>query len=168
MEIILDCKTCNNEPEFYSEDDIFVIQCCENIFKDKDRQKLIDEWNDENNRYEHVFGVIYEIDFSLNQIKKSLDGVYIYDSIIRKKSSMCEEMLNNDLFSCNYEDIKNIFPECIETSISLKGINMRKATHQPNYEIYKLSFEEKLERDDIQNLLNMWTNEELDKFKFRF
>lgn len=164
MEIILDCKQCKNEVYIDYKNNKYIIECCDERFENVNREDLINEWNECNNHYYYIFGVIFEMNFKENQISKALDALYSYDNIMIKKVEMSKNLSQDELFNFSFDDVKTLFPECFEYSYSISGIKTRKNIHSPNYNIYKFNFSEKLERNEVETLIKYWTMEELNKY----
>ena len=170
MDIILNCIECGKRKhvEFIESNNMYVIECCDTRIENQDKEELINEWNNKNNKYYYIFGVMFSVDMENESTKRELDGLINYDQLILEKFNMFKHLLDDELFKCDIDDVKKMFPECVPLSYEVEGLNIRKSIHQPGYKLYKFSTTMELTREDIEMLVKNLPKSDLDKYELKF
>lgn len=166
-EIILNCKNCNSEVNIQqTNDNQYSIECCDVLIKSKIYEEVINNWNYENNKFHHVFGVIFNVNYDDESMKKELDSFYVYDELLVKKALYLKQLVTDEVFKFDFEYCNSLFPEVSECKFSLKGMDLRRSVHMPNYGMYKFITDFGLDRKDLQTLLDSWSMKQLNTYKF--
>lgn len=165
MKIILNCKKCNSNVYVLNKEGYYMIECCDLNIEEESIKECIDEWNNLNNFYHHLFGVKFKLDYENDKMKKVLDTFYVYDEIIIEEAKMVRTLIDDKLFKISDKEIKKIFSNCSDVFNSINGMELRKGCHMPDYELYKITSDFELEDSDVQMLINSWSTKELNKYK---
>lgn len=166
QKIIINCSECGKQPTTrYLEDEKFQIKCCDQIFQEESEEETVNKWNQENNIYEHIFGIKFETDIENDKVTRYLDGLVIFDEIQKEESKIFQNLMNNQLISCTLSELSDMFPECMKLAQEINGIVMRHKAHLPSYKLYRFSFSEELGREDINILIQNLNVSDLKKYE---
>lgn len=165
MEIIINCKNCKNKPKVIKTKNQTIIKCCDNKVKEEMYIEAVDKWNNLNNNYDSIFGIIYEMDLRNNEMKKSLDGFTIIDEITKEKFRIYQSLLKNELINISLATMNNLFPEVTRYTGDINGLRLREKSHLPNYSLHKISTGFKMERECLSDLVKTLSGDFLSKSK---